>query len=69
MKKVVWINGMSCQHCAKRVENALMRFGQVKAVNVNLPNKNAELDLTAEADDSEIRRAVEDLGFDVIRIV
>lgn len=45
MKNVILkINGMSCGHCVKRVENALKDLEGVKNANVSLEKSSAEVD-------------------------
>lgn len=62
MKKVIYIDGMSCAHCQKRVENALNELEGVTAT-VNLEEKSATLNLTKEVSMDAIKEAVEDAGF------
>jgi Cu+-exporting ATPase len=67
MKKTIIINGMSCQHCVKRVEKALNNIDDVKA-NVILDQKLAILQFTKEIDNQTITKAIEDLGYQVVEI-
>lgn len=67
MNKTIKIEGMSCQHCVKRIEKALNSLKGVQAT-VNLENKSAKLVLKKEIDDQLIRSAVEDLGYKVLEI-
>lgn len=62
MEKVIYIDGMSCAHCQKRVENALNELDGVTAT-VNLEEKSATLNLTKEVSMDAIKEAVEDAGF------
>lgn len=64
MKKTIQINGMSCSHCAARVEKALNAIDGILAT-VNLEEKNATLTLEKEVSDALIKEAVEDAGFTV----
>ena len=41
MKKIIQINGMKCEHCTSRVEEALKKIANVKSVKVNLAKKEA----------------------------
>jgi copper ion binding protein len=65
MKKKILIEGMSCGHCVKHVEEALNEIG-AKDVSVSLESKSASLDTSAS--DEEIKNAVEDAGYDVVTI-
>lgn len=61
MKKTVKIEGMSCMHCVKHVEEALTALNL--EVTVNLKKGIAEV--TGEADDAAIIAAVERAGYKV----
>lgn len=67
MNKTVKIEGMSCQHCVKRIEKALNALKGVQAT-LSLENKSARLILKKEIDEKLIRSAIEDLGYKVIEI-
>ncbi len=62
MEKIIYIDGMSCAHCQKRVENALNELDGVSAT-VNLEEKSATLTLTKDVSMDAIKEAVEDAGF------
>lgn len=63
--KTLNIEGMSCMHCVKKVEAALKEVKGVKSVNVSLENKTAEVTLKEDVDDSVLKKAVEDAGYEV----
>jgi len=67
MKKLISINGMTCDHCVARVDRALSRLGGVKKVKVKLTQNLAELTTTG-TDDDEIRIAVSEAGYAVTSI-
>lgn len=66
MEKIIYINGMSCAHCSRRVENALNELDGVTAT-VNLEENCATLTLTKEVSEDAIREAVEDAGFTLVK--
>ncbi|MFT8313796.1 MAG: cation transporter [Clostridium sp.] len=66
MKKKISIEGMSCGHCVKHVEEALKEIG-ADAINVSLENKFAEAEVGSIADE-KIKAAIEDAGYDVVGI-
>ncbi len=68
MKKTVFIEGMSCNHCKMRVENTLKEMEGIKAAAVNLESKLAEVELTSEVSNEDIIQAIDDIGFDVVKI-
>ena len=68
MTKTIYIEGMSCGHCSKRVEEALKSVKGVKSVEVNLEAKNAVVALKNDIENQILKIAVEDIGFQVINI-
>lgn len=64
--KTIFIEGMSCGHCSKRVEEALKSVNGVKAVSVSLEEKKAEVVIKENVSDDALKTAVEDIGFEVI---
>lgn len=68
MKKQINIEGMSCGHCVKHVEGALMEVCGVEKVEVNLEGKYAIVQLKHNVEDSALKEAVDEAGYDVITI-
>ena len=66
--KTILIEGMSCGHCSKRVEEALKAIKGVKSVSISLEDKKADLILKIEVDNAILKNAIEDIGFEVINI-
>lgn len=66
MKKELQVEGMSCQHCAAKVETALTALEQVKSAAVNLKKKTVKIKLQEEVSDELLKKAVEDAGYEVI---
>ena len=66
MKKKIMIEGMSCGHCVKHVQEALEGLCGVSSVEVNLAEKYAVVETTVE--DSQLQEAIDDAGYDVISI-
>lgn len=66
--KEVYINGMSCMHCAAKVEKALASLNGVADAKVDLENKKAIVKLKKEIENSTIKSTVEDLGYTVTDI-
>jgi copper chaperone len=67
MKKIVSIEGMSCNHCVMAVKNALNEIAGVKSVEVDLKGKKAEV-IGNSLDDEKIKEAIEDAGYEVVEI-
>lgn len=67
MKKIMQLNGLTCAHCQKRVENALNAIDGVNA-KVNLNKQQAVVELSQDIDDPTLRAAVEEAGYEVLSI-
>lgn len=68
MKKKLLIEGMSCGHCVMHVKNALMELEGVANVEVNLDDKSALVELSSPVEDSALKEAIEDAGYDVVKV-
>lgn len=66
--KTIYIEGMQCEHCKMRVEKALNSIEGVTKVSVDLENKNAVIEYEGKIDESKIKEAIEDIGFEVSKI-
>jgi len=62
IKKLVEIEGMHCENCAKKVENVLYGLPEVESVEVNLSDKNAKIILNKEVDDLLIADVINSAG-------
>ena len=67
MEKTMVIEGMSCSHCSGRVEKALNQLEGVTA-QVNLETKTAAIQLSQPVSDDQLKKAVEDAGYEVVSI-
>lgn len=63
--KIISIEGMQCNHCKMTVEKALNSIEGITKVDVNLENKNAIIEYEKDIEDSVIKNAVEEAGFEV----
>jgi copper chaperone len=68
MRKAVTIEGMTCQHCVRHVTEALQELKGVKNVEVNLSTGRALIETEVELLDSEIREAIDEVGYEVTGI-
>ena len=66
-EKTLRIEGMTCENCEIRVENALNRLDGV-AATVRWKKKTALVSYSAEVSDETLRSAVERLGYQVTSI-
>ena len=67
MKKIISVEGMSCGHCVKHVNEALVDLG-AKNVEVSLEKKLATAEISPEITDEAIKLAIEDAGYEVVGI-
>lgn len=68
MKKIVNIEGMCCEHCAKRVEEKLSAVKNAVSVDVKLKKKIAVIRSREEVSDEEITSLVTEAGYKVLSI-
>ena len=68
MKKIVGIEGMSCSHCAKKVEDAFYGLPETEDIKTNLEDKNAEIEFSSNVDDKIISDLIKSAGYTVTSI-
>ena len=66
--KEIKIEGMSCSHCAGKVENSLKAIKGVKEANVDLESKKATVRMRTDVENEMLKNAVEELGYSVTDI-
>lgn len=66
-RKIVTIEGMTCDHCKNRVERVLNEMDGV-AGKVNLGKKQAIVSMEKEMADDAIRAVIEKAGYTVVEI-
>lgn len=67
MKKTIRIEGMSCEHCVNSVTTTLNEIKGISSVVVSLDEKTAVIQAEG-VEDSIIKQAIDDIGFDVVGI-
>lgn len=67
MKKIIEINGMSCEHCQARVEKVLNEIDGVEA-KVELKKNRAIVNLKENVDDNKLKEAITEAGYEVVSI-
>lgn len=67
MKKMIGIEGMSCEHCRKRIENKLNSLPGVKA-QVDLQKALAVVQADPMVPDEMLVQAIEEAGYQVKEI-
>lgn len=68
MEKVIVVEGMTCDHCRKRVEDALNAIDGVEA-KVNLQEKKAFIKLDKAISETSLTGAVTEAGYTVSKIM
>jgi Cu+-exporting ATPase len=64
MQKKLSVEGMTCEHCVKRVKQIIEKFKGVSDVQVILEQKEATFSCDpAQADVAEIVKAINDFGY------
>ena len=66
-KRIIVIEGMSCEHCKSRVERCINDMSGA-AARVNLRKKVAVVSLAKEIPDEQLKEAIEKAGYEVIEI-
>lgn len=68
LTKKLTIEGMSCNHCVKRVESALLDLEGLVSVKVNLSSKTAMIDVEDNFNDTLLFNAIDDAGYDLTQV-
>jgi len=68
MTKKIYIKGMESEHCAKRVESILKSLDDICSVKVDLKEKIATVELHKDVKDEDFVRAIDDGGYEVVKI-
>lgn len=67
MKKYVYVNGMMCGHCKARVEKVLSGLSGVKSAAVELENKRAVIEVTADFNEAEAKAAIIGADYEFVK--
>ncbi len=68
MKIIIRIEGMSCSHCEKRVEDTLEELG-VDVNRVSAIDGQAEVIIDGDTMIEKIKESVDDIGYHVIEVI
>jgi copper chaperone len=68
LKKKIYIEGMTCEHCLNRVKNALSEMDNIKEVQVNLAEGFALIESDREIVNSALTDTIDEAGYDVTKI-
>ncbi len=67
-KITVRIDGMNCEHCAKKIKDNLEKIENVKSVKVNLKDKNATIKYKKNINHLEVKNIIESLDYKYIGV-
>ena len=62
---IIKINGMKCEHCKKRVEEALLQIEGIKKVKVDLKTGNVKITSKEDIPYSILKEVIEELGYEI----
>ena len=66
-KIILNVEGMSCEHCKKRVESALNAIEGVASSSVNLTNKEVTIEYDKSSiSDNKLNNTIEEAGYSVL---
>lgn len=68
MKKIIHVEGMGCMKCVAHVKEALEGLDGVSSAEVSLDDKKAVITLTNDVADEAIKSAVDEAGYDAVKI-
>ncbi len=69
MKKVFFIEGMTCMHCVATVNRALSGLDGVKSYETSLDKKLSEIEYDeSKINESDIKSAIEEWGYKVVGV-
>ena len=67
-QKIIKVEGMHCESCAKRIKKALETKKEIKKIKIDLKKKEVILTYTNSLDEQGIKNLIEDLGYQVTEI-
>ncbi len=60
------VSGMTCGHCVQSVSSEVAKVAGVTGVDVDLATGRVRVDSDEPVDDSAVRAAVEEAGYEVV---
>lgn len=66
MNKIIKVQGMSCEHCVKRITNAINEIEGAECINISLENETVEVEYLNEEVLKQIEDAIIDLGYEIV---
>lgn len=69
IKTIIKVDGMSCKHCASKVENELLKIENIKRVKVNLETKEVTIVSKDILKIEDIERVIKELDYKFLGVV
>jgi copper ion binding protein len=66
MRKIIKVEGMSCEHCVKRITNAINEIVGAKCLGISLENKTVEVEFLNDEVLKYIENAIIESGYEVM---
>ena len=63
---ILHVEGMSCSHCEKAVQKALLTLDGVQEVRVNLSEKTVTVLAGEKVTEAAMKQVIENQGYDVV---
>lgn len=67
-QKIINVEGMTCKHCAQKIEKALENLIDISNAKANLNKKTITITYNSTIDEILIKKTIEDLGYTVTGI-
>lgn len=68
MKKLLKIEGMSCNHCVNHVKSSLEDLNEVISADVNLTDKSAVIELEKDIEDKKLSDLMDEEGYELVEV-
>ena len=62
---IIKVKGMKCEHCKKRVENALLQIPGIKKVKIDLKSGNVQISTKEDISLDTLKMTIVDLGYEI----
>jgi copper ion binding protein len=66
MRKIIKVEGMSCEHCVKRITESINEIVGAKCLDISLENKTVEVDFLNDEVLKYIENAIIESGYEVM---
>jgi copper ion binding protein len=66
MKRTLKVEGMSCDHCIRRITNAINEIEGAKCLEISLKDKMVLVDSNNDEVFENIKNAINEVGYEVI---